>query len=135
MADLTQTYLLLKHKSDNLSFSFLQVEALRKPELTVQSIILRQIFATFNIPIRTGTCVQLKVVILRQLSLLVYSFISGQRWGPLKVPFRIYQCNLRSSAFRRRMFMDKQACLLFHKDADESESTAKLMLSHTCAAV
>lgn len=64
MADLIQMYLLLKHKSDNLSFSFIQVEALSKPELTVQSAILWQTFATFNIPIRTGTCVQLKVVIL-----------------------------------------------------------------------
>lgn len=50
---------------------------------------------------------------------MVYSFISGQRWGPLKVPFRIYEYNLQCVALHFG-----EGC----KPADESESTAELML-------
>lgn len=77
VADLIQTYLLLKHKSDNLGFSFIPVEALTKPVLTVQSVLLRQTFATFHTPIITWMCAKVKVLILHnELAGLFFHFRS-----------------------------------------------------------
>lgn len=116
MADFIQTYLLLKHKSDNLGIFFIQVEALSKPVLTVQSVLLRQTFATFNTLIITETCVKIKVFILcNEPAGLFFHFRSEMGTSEGAIQNLWISFAVRSSA-----------SLLFHKHADYSESTAEL---------